>query len=72
MKKSLFTILLTLLPLLASAYDPVEINGIYYNLFSKGNVAEVAANPNEYSGDVVIPKKVKYEGVSSLVSTKIH
>ena len=64
MKKSLFTILLTLLPLLASADDPVEINGIYYNLFSKGNVAEVAANPNEYSGDVVIPKKVKYEGVS--------
>ena len=67
MKKSLFTILLTLLPLLASAYDPVEINGIYYNLFSKGNVAEVAANPNEYSGDVVIPKKVKYEGVSYTV-----
>jgi uncharacterized protein YjdB len=55
------------MPILASADDTVEINGIYYNLFSKGNVAEVTANPDKYSGDVVIPKKVKYEGVSYTV-----
>ena len=43
MKKLLFTILLTLLPLLASA-DAVEINGIYYKLTTgETNTAERSA-----------------------------
>ncbi len=50
-----------LLPLIASA-DTVEINGIFYNLFSKGHIAEVTINPNYYSGVLVIPDKVAYQG----------
>ena len=60
MKKNLFTFLLALFPLFAFA-DAVEIDGIYYNLLSKGNIAEVAYNPNKYSGDVVIPSSIVYE-----------
>ena len=63
--KKLFTLfLLTLLPLLASA-DPVEIDGIYYNLNSSDgiNTAEVKRSPNNYSGDIVLPEYVTFEGV---------
>ena len=45
MKKVYLLFLLALLPLLANA-DPVEINGIYYNLVSKVKTAEVTSNPN--------------------------
>ena len=38
----------------ASAYD-VEVDGIYYNLISEGNVAEVTKGDNKYSGDITIP-----------------
>ena len=61
MKKLFLLSVLMLLPLLASA-DAVEINGIYYNLIEKGEVAEVTKNPNKYSGSVVIPESVVYEG----------
>ena len=59
MKKLLFLILMMLLPLAANA-DAVEIDGIYYNLIPKGNVAEVTSNPNKYTGKIVIPDSVKY------------
>lgn len=49
--------------MMASA-DAVEIDGIYYNLITKAKEAEVTYNPNHYSGDVVIPETVKYEGVT--------
>ena len=45
MKKALLSILLTLLPILASA-DPVEIDGLWYNLDTKIQKAEVTRNPN--------------------------
>ena len=67
--KKLFTLfLLTLLPLMASA-DAVEIDGIYYNLIAKGKVAEVTSNPNNYSGDVVIPQSVEFQGESYTVTS---
>jgi len=68
MKKHLLLLLLPLLVLCAKA-DPVEIDGIYYNLVTKAKIAEVAKTPNDtyyisnYSGNVVIPKTVTYEGV---------
>ena len=69
MKKSLFTILLALLPLLASA-DAVEINGICYNLVKKAKTAEVTSKPDSrYSGKVVIPKTVTYDGVKYSVTS---
>ena len=65
MKKSLFTILLALLPLLASA--AVEIDGIYYELFSSDigdNTAIVAKKPSgSYTGNIVIPATVTYKDV---------
>ena len=57
-----------LLPLVASA-DAVEINGIYYNLVSKIQEAEVTSNPNKYTGNVVIPEKVTYENVEYSVTS---
>lgn len=67
MKKLLLLSFLTFLPLMASA-DPVEINGIYYNIIKKGSVAEVTANPDMYSGDIVIPEKITYEETEYSVS----
>ena len=61
MKKSFLFFILMLMPLMASA-DPVEIDGIYYNLVSKVKTAEVTSNPSYYSGDVIIPKTVTYGG----------
>lgn len=66
--KSLMTFLLALLPILASA-DAIEIKGVYYNLDAVGKTAEVTKNPDKYTGDVVIPKSVKYEGVTYKVTS---
>ncbi len=61
MKKLLLIIVAILLPMLASA-AAVEIDGIYYNLKTWAKTAEVTNNPNKYSGSVVIPGNVEYEG----------
>ena len=68
MKKQLLLLAMILLPLVASA-DAVEINGIYYNLVSKIQEAEVTKNPNKYTGSVVIPEKVTYESVEYSVTS---
>ena len=61
--------LLALLPLTALA-DAVEINGIYYNLVDKAiKIAEVTRHLNQYTGDVVIPEKVDYNGTSFAVTS---
>ena len=61
-----------LLPLLANA-EAVEINGIYYNLSTETNTAEVTYAPDDadyyYSGDIVIPETVNYEGKSYSVTS---
>ncbi len=67
MKKQLLLLVMILLPMVASA-DAVEIDGIYYNLITKGKVAEVTSNPNNYSGSVIIPDKITYEGIEFLVT----
>ena len=75
MKQTILSILLMLLPMVASA-DVVEIDGIWYNLVTKGNVAEVTGNPSmgyfegSYEGEITIPNKIKSEGVDYSV-TKI-
>ena len=68
MKKQLLLLAMILLPLVASA-ETVEINGIYYNLITKGKIAEVTSNPNKYTGSVVIPEKVTYESVEYSVTS---
>ena len=67
MKKLLLLLAMILLPMVASAYD-VEIDGIYYNLITKGKVAEVTygnwtPNPRKvgdgrYAGIIEIPESV--------------
>ena len=54
---------MTLVPLMTFA-DGTEINGIYYNLVSKTKQAEVTSNPNKYSGSIVIPATVDYDGIT--------
>ena len=68
MKKIYLSFLLVLLPLFANA-DPVEIDGIYYNLVSKAKAAEVTKNPNFYSGKVAIPETITYNGVKYSVTS---
>ena len=77
MKKKLLLLLTMLLPLVASAYD-AEINGIYYDF--SGNGATVTYkdfyNDNlevfwysDYTGDVVIPSSVIYNGKTYRVTS---
>ena len=58
-------LLLTFLPLMVQA-DPVEIGGIYYELYT--STAVVTVHPNGYSGDVSIPETVEYKGSPYLVT----
>ena len=69
MKRYLLVLLLPLFTFSANADDPVEIKGIYYYLLSETNVAKVTNNPNYYSGEVVIPETVTYEGVKYSVTS---
>ena len=74
MKKQLLLLAMILLPMVASA-DAVEIDGIYYNLITKGKIAEVTkkesdyGSPNYYSGNIVIPESVIYNGEEYIVTT---
>ena len=64
MKKLLLLLLIVLaVPVTIMADDPVEIDGIYYNLITKAKIAKVTRNPNGYSGDIVIPSTVTYNSV---------
>ena len=63
MKQILLTSLLFFLPMLAIA-EPVEIDGIWYNLIKKGKVAEVTKNSNRYEGNIVIPPSVTYNNIT--------
>ena len=66
MKKITLLITIIMLPMLASA-ETIEIGGIYYNLIAKANAAVVTENPNGYTGTVVIPASVTYDGVEYAV-----
>ena len=60
--------------LVTSAQTKVEIDGIWYNLITKGKIAEVTFKgdsyySNKYSGSITIPATVTYEGVSYSVTS---
>ena len=60
--KHLFTMLLTLVAVTASAQD-FEVDGIYYNILSEDErTVEVTESPDYYAGDIYIPGKVTYDG----------
>ena len=71
MKKLILLFVLTLLPLLASAYDyDAYIDGIYYNLYPETNEAEVTTTfGNSYTGIVIIPDCVTYSDQSYYVTS---
>ena len=67
MKRNVFFLLMILLPVIVNAYD-AEIDGIYYSLDSSNKTATVIKNYSLiYSGDVVIPSNVTFEGVTYTV-----
>ena len=68
MKKLISLFIFMLLPLMARA-DAVEIDGIYYNLVTKTKQAEVVKNPSFYSGTIIIPETVSYNGVTYYVTS---
>lgn len=47
----------------------VEVDGIYYYLYSEGNEAEVIKHPDGYKGDIVIPSTVTYDKVDYSVKS---
>ena len=57
------------LPLAMMAYD-VEIDGIYYNVIKKTDKAAIVTNgDNPYTGEVVIPETITFEGVEYSVKS---
>ena len=61
MKKQLLLMLIIIFPMVANAQ--VFVNGIYYILFNNNMSAMVAGgNYVRYSGDVIIPSKITYDG----------
>jgi hypothetical protein len=62
MKKKLLLFVISLLPLVASAFSgEMEIDGIRYFIATKAKTAEVLAN--NYSGEIVIPATVECEDI---------
>ena len=61
-QKLFFLFVLMLSPLMASAFvGDAIIDGIKYKIITKVQTAEVVAN--HYSGNIVIPTTIEYEGV---------
>ena len=69
MKRYLLVLLLPLFTLSANADDPVEINGIFYNLIVDKGQAQVQSIPNDFTGEAIIPESVEYGGVSYSVTS---
>ena len=69
MKKQLLLIVIMLLPMVARAFTGmVEIDGINYYIVTKGQIAEVISKNSGYSGEIVIPETIEYEGVTCQVT----
>lgn len=65
-QKLLIVMMALLLPVTVCAYD-VCVDGIYYNVIKKAKQATVTYGDSEtgtYSGDVVIPATIVYDGVT--------
>lgn len=67
MKKQPLLLAIMLLPLVANAYD-FEVNGIFYGYNSTSQTAYVTSGSTKYSGDIIIPNTVSYNGRQMSVS----
>ena len=61
MKKSIFSLLLLMLPMLAVA-DIIEVDGISYVIVNSDHSAAVNKKNGGYTGDIVIPATITYNG----------
>lgn len=76
MKKLFLSLLVTLLPLVASAHD-FEVDGIYYNITDNEKLTvrvtyrgtSATSRKGEYSGNVVIPETVAYDSKTYSVTS---
>ena len=66
--KQIFTALLLLCSTVAFAESAV-IDGITYELITKGKQAKVVAGDTKYRGDIVIPESVEYNGATYSVTS---
>lgn len=71
MKKTVFSFIALLLPILASAYDKFEHDGIYYFLSPDDKTATVAPADTigYYSGNVVVPEEIVSNGETYRVTS---
>ena len=70
MKKTLLSLFALFITTISFAYD-AEIDGIYYNFNSENKTAEVTNERSfagSYSGDIIIPEKINYNGVEYSVT----
>ena len=72
MKTRILTLIMSLfVTMMAFAYD-AKISGIYYNFDETNKTAEVtyhSSDYNSYSGDIVIPASVSYDGIAYNVTS---
>ena len=62
MKKTLlFALLALIMPMMANAYD-AQIDGIYYDFSGENATVTSGTSYDKYSGDIVIPESVIYNG----------
>ena len=66
MKKQILLFVLMLLPMVVSA-DEAVVDGIKYNIVTRKHIAEVISY--SYSGGIVIPETIEYEGVTCNVTS---
>lgn len=65
MKQKLLSLLfMAFIPIAMMALDKVEVDGIYYYINTTDNTASVTKDGNKYTGDVVIPATIVYDGVT--------
>lgn len=61
-KQLLITIVVLLFSITAKAYD-FEVDGIYYDILSSEDLTvEVVSGNNGYTGDIIIPSTVTFDG----------
>ena len=71
MKKVLFLALALILPIIAKAFvGNAKIEGVWYNIVTKTKTAEVIKPENglSYTGDIIIPETIVYDGVTCYVT----
>ena len=71
MKKLLLVLMLLLSTAINAFAVEVEIGGLWYDVITKAKEAQVIQykNNNYYSGDIVIPESVEYNGVTCSVTS---